>query len=222
MVQSISSSAITRTAAPPPEKKELGKDSFVKLLLTQLQSQDPTAPQSSEDFVAQLAQFTGVELMQQQNSNLESLLMATAAANQTGVSTLVGKDVAFAGDTVSLHEDGEVKDLDLNLGGAADSVVVSVVDENGKTVRTMNLGTQRAGKVDVPFDGRAEDGTLLPAGEYTIKVVAQHNGDPVDAKVLQRGHVDGVSFIDGIAQLLVGGLQIRLPDVVEINEVQSS
>lgn len=222
MVQSVSSSAITPTAAPPPEKKELGKDSFVRLLMTQLQSQDPTAPQSSEDFVAQLAQFTGVELMQQQNANLESLLMATAAANQTGVSTLVGKDVAFAGDSIALHEDGEAKDLDLNLSGPADSVLVSVVDKNGKTVRTMNLGSQSAGKVDVPFDGFADDGTPLPEGEYTIKVVAQHNGDAVGAQVLQRGHVDGVSFIDGVAQLLVGGLQIRLPDVVEINEVQAS
>lgn len=222
MVSSVSTSPFSTTTPPPTAaKQELGKDSFVKLLLTQLQSQDPTAPQSSEEFVAQLAQFTSVELMQQQNSNLESLLMATAAANQTGVSTLVGKDVAFASDTMKLTAAGEVKELGVNLAGPADSVMVSVVDSSGKTVRTMQLGAQAAGKVDVSFDGRGDDGEPLPKGDYTLKVIARQGDKDVDASILQRGHVDGVSFIDGVAALLVGGLKIRLPDVVEINEASA-
>lgn len=219
MVQSVSTSAITQTttteAAP---KQELGKDSFVKLLLTQLQSQDPTAPQSSQEFVAQLAQFTSVELMQQQNSNLESLLVATAAANQTNVSSLVGKDVSFAGDKIELKQAGDRKDMSVNLGAAADDVVVSIVDKSGKTVRTMHLGPHDAGSVDAPFDGLADDGTPLPPGEYDVKVVATKNENPVDATVLQRGHVSGVSFAEGAAQLLVDGELVHLPDVLEIHE----
>jgi len=222
MVQSVSSSSSSPLSTPPPQatpaKQELGKDSFVRLLMTQLQSQDPTAPQSSEEFVAQLAQFTSVELMQKQNENLESLLLATAASNQTAVSTLVGKDVAFFGDTLSLKEAGEAKDLSLEFAGPAESVLVSIVDGNGKTVRTMPMGAQKAGRFDFSFDGRADDGSPLPEGDYTVKVVAMNNDAPVDVQVMQRGHVDGISFIDGVAQLLVGALKIRLPDVVEIHE----
>lgn len=219
MVQSVSTSPIaTTTTTEPAKKQELGKDSFVKLLLTQLQSQDPTAPQSSEEFVAQLAQFTSVELMQQQNSNLESLLVATAASNQTNVSSLVGKDVSFAGDKITLKQAGDDKAMQVDLGGPADDVVVSIVDESGKTVRTMHLGPHDAGNVDVAFDGLADDGTPLPAGDYDVKVVATKNEAPVDATVLQRGHVSGVSFADGAAQLLVDGELVRLPDVLEIHE----
>lgn len=220
MVSAVSSSIPSPLSQPAGGASgELGKDAFVRLLLTQLQSQDPTAPQSSEAFVAQLAQFTTVELAQQQNSNLESLLLATAASNQTAVSTLVGKDVAFASDTMKLTESGEARDLRVRLDGAATDVVVSVVDKSGKTVRTIDMGAQN-GDADLAFDGLAADGTPLPPGEYTLKVVAQNDGAEVGASVLQRGHVEGVSFIDGVATLLVGGLKIRLPDVVEIHERQ--
>lgn len=219
MVQSVSTSAITPTSTTTTApKQELGKDSFVKLLLTQLQSQDPTAPQSSEEFVAQLAQFTSVELMQQQNSNLESLLVATAASQQTNVASLVGKDVSFAGDNIRLKDAGAHKDLSVDLGGPADDVVVSIVDDSGKTVRTLHLGPHDAGKVDVAFDGLADDGSPLPAGDYQVKAVATKNESPVDATVLQRGHVAGVSFAGGAAQLLVDGERVRLPDVLEIHE----
>lgn len=220
MVQSVSSSPLSQpsesSSATP--KQELGRDSFVRLLLTQLQSQDPTAPQSSAEFVAQLAQFTSVELQQRQSDNLESLLMATAASNQTQTSTLVGKDVVFGADSITLAKPGESKSLGVELAGPADSIVVSVTDSSGKVVRTMQLPAHDAGRVDVAFDGFGDDGSPLPAGKYDLKVVAMQGTKPVDATLLERGSVTGVSFIDGVAQLLVDGDKIRLPDVVEIHE----
>lgn len=219
MVQSISSSPFSQPSpgAPPP-KQELGRDSFVRLLLAQLQSQDPTAPQSSQDFVAQLAQFTSVELQQRSSENLEALLMATAASNQTQASTLVGKDVVFGIDSITLENAGDPKNLAVELSGPADNVIVTITDDSGKVVRTMQVPAQDAGRVDCPFDGRADDGTPLPAGSYDVKVVALKNGKPVDAIMLARGAVTGVSFLTGVAQLLVEGEKIRLPEVIEIQE----
>ena len=144
--------------------------------------------------------------------------MATAASNQTQASTLVGKDVVFGIDSITLENAGDPKDLAVELSGPADNVIVTITDDSGKVVRTMQVPAQDAGRVDCPFDGRADDGTPLPAGSYDVKVVALKNGKPVDAIMLARGAVTGVSFLTGVAQLLVEGEKIRLPEVIEIQE----
>jgi len=219
MVSAISGqSAFPQEASSTKSSNELGKDSFVKLLLTQLQSQDPTAPQSSQEFVAQLAQFTQVELMEKQAGHMESLLVAQAAGNQTAVASLVGKDVSFSAEKITTKDVGETRDLSLQLAGEADTVVVSITDKDGKVVRTMHLGPREEGRTALAFDGLDDQGNPLPAGSYSLKVVAQKNKVDVSSTVLERGAVEGVSFIDGVAQLLVNGSKVSLPNVLEINE----
>ena len=100
----------------------------------------------------------------------------------------------------------------------ADSVVVSITDKNGKVVRTMNVGPRSAGKTALEFDGLDQQGNPLPPGDYSMKVVAQKNEVPVSASMIERGAVSGVSFVDGVAQLIVDGRMVSLPDVLEINE----
>jgi flagellar basal-body rod modification protein FlgD len=208
MVSSIAGASPTPPPTSGEPKSELGRDSFVRLLLTQLQSQDPTSPQSSEAFVAQLAQFTTVELMEKQAGHLEALLVAEAAGNQLGVASLVGKEVSFAANTITTTTAGEPRDLTIDLPSSAENVVVTVKDAEGRVVRTVNLGAR----------GLDNAGEPLPPGDYSFSVVATASGKPVEATILQHGAVDGVSFIDGVAQLLVGGRKVGLPDVIEINK----
>lgn len=222
MVSSVSSSSSASAAAgattPTGNDAKLGKDAFVRLLLTQLQSQDPTEPQKNEAFIAQLAQFTTVELMEKQAGHLESLLVAQAAGNQTAVSGLVGKDVSFSADTITTKAAGETRDLSVQLPSAANNVLVSVLDEDGNVLRTMQIGPRAAGKSDFTFDGMDNSGNPLPPGKYTLKLVADQNKTAVEGSILQSGSVTGVSFAEGVAQLLVNGERISLPDVLEINE----
>jgi flagellar basal-body rod modification protein FlgD len=225
MVSSVSSSsAASSAAAPAPTGNDakLGKDAFVRLLLTQLQSQDPTEPQKNEAFIAQLAQFTTVELMEKQTGHLESLLVAQAAGNQTAVSGLVGKDVAFSADTITTKTAGETRDLSVQLPSNANNVLVSVLDKDGKILRTVQIGPRAAGKSDFTFDGLDSSGNPLPPGTYTLKLVADQNKTPVQGSILQNGSVTGVSFAEGVAQLIVNGQRISLPDVLEINERPSA
>jgi flagellar basal-body rod modification protein FlgD len=221
MVSSVSSSS--SSAGPPTttatgNDSKLGKDAFVKLLLTQLQSQDPTEPQKNEAFIAQLAQFTTIELMEKQAGHLESLLVAQAAGNQTAVAGLVGKDVSFSADTITTKTAGETRDLSVQLPSNANNVLVSVLDKDGKVLRTMQIGPRAAGKSDFTFDGLDASGNPLPPGSYTLKLVADQNKTAVEGSILQTGSVTGVSFAEGVAQLLVNGERIGLPDVLEINE----
>ena len=105
----------------------------------------------------------------------------------------------------------------------AATMLVSIKDENGKVVRTINQGAQQAGSVDVQWDGLDQLGNPLPVGTYTVDVVATAmDGTVIDGiRVGARGHVDGISFENGGPELILGSLKIPLGAVVEIIEPQN-
>src|SRR5687767_7093990 len=103
-VNTVSNPAATEPdAAPTRGSNKLGKDEFLKLLMTQLGNQDPTSPASTEQFVSQLATFASLELQQNANSQLENLLVAQATANQTAMTSFVGKDIVYRTDSITLE-----------------------------------------------------------------------------------------------------------------------
>ncbi|RMG17020.1 MAG: flagellar hook assembly protein FlgD [Deltaproteobacteria bacterium] len=200
----------------PRGSSKLGKDEFVKLLLAQLSNQDPTAPQDSSAFIAQLASFAQVELLQSANSGLEALVVAQAASNQTQALTLVGREVVYRSDTVEL-KDGAGTEIGAKLSSKADEVTVTVVDANGTKVRTLRLGAHEAGEVSLVWDGRDDGGNALPPGTYTVTVTATtKDGESVDVETVRRARVDGVSFENGYPELIVGEQRFKLSEVLEV------
>jgi flagellar basal-body rod modification protein FlgD len=197
---------------------KLGKDEFLKLLMAQLGNQDPTAPTDSQAFVAQLAQFTTLELMTNSNSHLEHLLVGQAAQQQTSTVNLVGKDILFRTDTLTLTG-GKPSATQATLSDAASTVSVVITDENGKTIRTMQLGERAAGTFDVVWDGRDEKGVAVPDGTYKVRVAASDkSNNAVGVEQRGRGSVTGLSLEDGVPELLLGTRRIKLLDVIEVNE----
>lgn len=199
-------------------KSILGKDDFLKIFLAQLAHQDPTSPVDSEAFVAQLAQFSSLELQHNANANLEAIMMGQAATQQTSVTNLVGKDVTYKADSVSLIA-GQASTIDANLDAQAASLTAVITDGNGKVVRTLKLGGHAAGTAAITWDGRDDAGTPLPGGTYKVAVTASDTtgaGVGVDQRL--SGHVTGVSFQSGSPELLLGSQHIKLSNVIEIKE----
>jgi len=216
--------SLAPSSTTPTGSAKLGKDEFVKLMMAQLAHQDPTSPQSNEAFIAQLAQFATVELMQSQNENLESLILAQTAGNQTAMANLVGKEVMFRTGELDLAADGTTTPIAATLPADAANVVVTIKDESGRVVRSLELGAHGAGNLDVIWDGLDEQGNLLSAGKYDFEVSATTMDGSVMEGIVSgaRGHVDGVSFASGAPVLILGALQIALGDVVEIAEPSAS
>ncbi|HEY4220209.1 MAG TPA: FlgD immunoglobulin-like domain containing protein [Myxococcota bacterium] len=209
-------------STPSTGSSKLGENEFVSLLMAQMQNQDPTAPQDSSAFVSQLAQFSNLQLQQGADDTLQSLVMAQTAGNQTGTANLVGKDVGFGTDDVKLTN-GKTPDMAITLPSDASSVTVTVKDKDGNVVRTDTISGEMAGKNDFQFDGKDDDGNALPDGDYSFSVTAAAaDGTPVNAALTQYGHVDGVSFADGIPELLVGGVTVKLAEVVEVDAASPS
>lgn len=199
-------------------KNVLGKDDFLKLLVAQLANQDPTKPEDTSAFVAQLAQFSALEQQQNTVARLDTLLMGQATANQTAAGTFIGKDVSYRGG--ALHFDGtNGLSATMTLAEDAEKVNVAIIDSAGNTVRTVELGAHDDGTVPVSWDGRDEHGNLVPAGDYTFKPIAfDAKGQTVSIDLSNTGHVSGVAFQGGVPYFKVGTALIKMSDVTSINE----
>jgi len=217
-VDSTPSGATPPSSSAAQGSNALGKDQFLKLLMAQLANQDPTAPADSQAFVAQLAQFASVESLNTMSGQLNTLVVAQASANQLSTAGLVGKDVAYQSNGVQLIS-GQTTTINATLAGAASSVTAVVKDSSGRTVRTLRQGATPAGPVSIPWDGRDDNGNPLAAGAYTVSLVAADaSGKAVTASTSGTGRVTGVSFEDGVPELLVNGGKVKLADVTEIRQ----
>jgi len=83
----------------------------------------------------------------------------------------------------------------------------------------MQLGAAPEGTVDVAWDGRDDQGIVQPDGQYTIRVTAADlSGKTVDVEQRSSGVVTGISFENGVPELLLGDEHLKLSEVVQVNE----
>ena len=197
---------------------ELGKEEFLQLLMTQLAHQDPTAPQESSEFIAQLAQFASLEISQNSNDQLGGILMAQTVSNQTQTAALVGKDVNYISDQIHLGKNG-ANTMTFDILGEATTVTAVIEDENGRPVRTIQLGQKDFGKTDFEWDGLDDRGLPASEGAYTVRVTATDiDGNNVDVVQTAKGRITGISFQNGYAELLIGDVRLSMGDVIDILE----
>lgn len=207
----------TQAQGSQTSKSELGKQDFMRLLISQIQNQDPLNPQDSSEFVAQLAQFSGLEQMVQMNQRLDSLAVSSSASTGTAVTSLIGKTVVAQGDQVDLTEQGDV-DLKFDLPVDAKDLEVTITDESGKVVRTISLGDRDNGENVYSWNGCDDDGNRLSAGTYSFGVKGvDENGDEVNAVGRISGIITGISYDKGFPELLMGDRRISMGDVIEIS-----
>ncbi len=176
-------------------------DRFLKLLVTQLKNQDPMNPMDNAEMTSQLAQMSTVEGITQLNTTLGEL---SRSSQMLQGASLVGHTVLADGDYIQLTDSGGVGGID--LASAADSVKVSILDADGKTIRVMELGEQDAGLVRFVWDGKNTAGELQENGDYSFKVSATAAGEAVDSKVYGLGSVVSVSLESGNIVAEVSGL----------------
>jgi flagellar basal-body rod modification protein FlgD len=214
-VQNMLSSSSDSTIAS--SNQEMGKEDFLKLLVTQLQYQDPLNPMENVEFTEQLATFSSLEQLFSLNSGFTSMNAALQTQNNYAIMNLIGKDVAAVTDLIGV-KNGSVTSGVYNLGGDADSVMIGVFDANGNQVRTLDIGAQKAGEYTIGWDGRNNHGNLVEDGQYSFEILAINAaGESIPVNASIRGKVTGITFSDaGEPILLMNGLQIPSAMVTEI------
>jgi flagellar basal-body rod modification protein FlgD len=192
-----------------PVSRDLGKEAFLRLLTVQLKNQDPLEPIKNEAFVAQLAQFSSLEQLQNINTTLAAGNSGGAArdgatvaavSNNTAVS-LIGKRVEIAKSGVDLPGSGPVQ-IAYNLEAAADRVTAEIADALGRPVRTITLHPSGL-QGQIVWDGRSDDGARVQPGTYRLSLSAQAEGQPVRASSVSVHEVTGVRTREGTEPLLI-------------------
>ena len=194
----------------------LGKDEFLRLLVAQLKNQDPLNPMDNSQFVAQTAQFSSLEQLQNMNKTLDRLAANSGNGGAASASALLGKTVTVNGSPIALDGTRSAT-LAYALPAAATSVAIRVCDESGKAVRTMVVGQQGGGTHQVAFDGLDDDGRRVPAGAYTYQVAAADaTGRALPGVYTGGGQVTGINVEGNTVMLLLGNQRVPLTSVVNV------
>ena len=200
----------------------MGKDAFLKLLITQLQYQDPLNPADSTEFTAQLAQFSSLEQLSNVNENLNALKLYQASINNAQAVAFIGKDIVAKGNRVEV-KGGRASACEFELSAAAQRVAVSIYDASGNFVADIQRTALNAGKQSLVWDGKDRNGNLVSDGAYTFEVQAEGaQGEKLGATTFSKGTVTGVTFEDGVTYLIVGGSKIAVGDVTQISQGQAA
>jgi len=203
LVSSLNGNQATKAASATAE----ASDRFLKLLVTQLQNQDPMNPMENAELTTQLAQMSTVEGINKMNSTLDGLLAQYKSNQVLQGAALVGRQVLAEGDALILGSGGAAGAVE--LAGAADSVKIKVFGSNGALVQTLDLGKQDAGLVRFAWDGMDASGAAQALGDYTFTATASAGAATVAATQFTLGSVLSVSLNESDMDVEIDGLGER-------------
>jgi flagellar basal-body rod modification protein FlgD len=202
-------------------KSIMGKDDFMKLLLTELQHQDPTSPMDSDKILSQTSQLAQLESQDKTNKALEALTASFANNQNFSAVSSIGK-YAKLENTLALTNDTEGKpnaiNFELDFAEDVESGTVKIYDENFFLVKTLDIEKADAGKQSFNWDGTNDAGEYVRSGSHTV-VASYLNEDGVKLKGEFGSHkIESVKFEGSETFLKLDGTYVSFAHVKEIFE----
>jgi flagellar basal-body rod modification protein FlgD len=190
-------------------------NTFLTLLTTQLQNQDPLSPLDTNQFTQQLVSFSQVEQQINTNSNLQQLISLQGAGESISALPLVGQNIEYNSATAPLT-DGQANFV-YNLPSTTSSTALTVVNANGNVVYTQP-GDTSAGTHVFTWNGQTNTGVQLPDGNYSLQIQAVGAaGGAVTPSIASVGTVQAVGVENGTATFTVNGMAIPMSELVTVN-----
>jgi flagellar basal-body rod modification protein FlgD len=186
---------------------------FLQLLTTQLQNQDPLSPMDTNQFTQQLVEFAGVEQQMKTNDTLSTLVSLQQTAQTTQALTLVGATVVVNGATAQLANNKATWALNATQPATA---TISIAAPTGETAYTGTVSLN-AGSQTFTWNGIGNNGTTWPAGNYTLTanaVSASGQSTPVTTQV--QGQVTSIDLTQTPPALTIGGQNYTISDIQKI------
>lgn len=159
------------------------QDRFLKLLVAQLNNQDPMNPMDNAQMTSQMAQINTVSGIQQLNETMKSMASQFTSMQVLQGTAMIGHDVLIESNTLSVN--GGVAKGSLELAGNADKVTVEIRSPGGDLLGTMNLGAKTAGRHSFEWDASSYKGT----GNPTFKITATSGNNAITSTALARDTV---------------------------------
>jgi flagellar basal-body rod modification protein FlgD len=195
-------SGVTMTSSTDTATLASNFTTFLTLLTTQLQNQNPLDPLDTNQFTQQLVQFAGVEQQMKTNASLSSLVTIEQTAQSTAAMAYLGTTATVDGSSTAL------------TGGKAQWTFtadkpstgsISIADSTGNVAYSGTF-TLNAGQQNFAWDGKGNNGTQWPDGNYKMTISAKDtSGNPVNVSTTVQGTVDSVDLTTTPPTLSIGG-----------------
>ncbi len=187
--------------------------SFLTLLTTQLQNQNPLDPLDTNQFTQQLVEFAGVQQQLNTNDSLSTLVSLQQTTQSTEALAYVGKTAVVNGNTATMVN--SLADWELSIPTAS-VMDVSIASSTGQTVFTGSFSVSAGNNQPFAWNGQGNDGTQFPDGNYTLTATAKDtNGNTVAITSAVAGTVSSVDLTQSPPLLTIGG------QTFTVNQIQS-
>lgn len=198
------SAASATTSKSSQTDASASQDRFLKLLVAQLNNQDPMNPMDNAQMTSQMAQINTVSGIQQLNETIKSMATQFTSMQVMQGASMIGREVLTEGNTLAISG-GAAKGA-VELAGAADRVTVQIMSSGGQLLDTLNLGNLPAGRTNFNWDASKYTGTGTP----TFKITATQGTTAVTATALTRNAVESISSdTAGMTLTLKGGTTVK-------------
>jgi flagellar basal-body rod modification protein FlgD len=196
----------------------MGKDDFMKLLVAQLEHQNPLEPLSGTEFTGQLAQFSAVEQAFKTNENLQSIRDSNVQLNSSLALNMIGKQVEADGNQISLGSAGSSA-ISFSLGNQAAQAEIMVYNSAGDFVTKITQENLAAGRHKVVWNGQDSNGIPVPIGNYNFQVIAKDaGGEDVAVTTYTQGLIDGIGYEGGKIYATIGDRRVPVDSITEIRQ----
>jgi flagellar basal-body rod modification protein FlgD len=192
-------------------------DTFLQLLTTQLQNQNPLDPLDTNQFTQQLVEFASVQQQVDMNTNMQTLITLQQTNAATSALQLVGANVTVSGSSATLSKaTGSPAQWSLNAAAPATGQI-TITSSTGQTAYTGTIALN-AGSQTYTWNGQGNNGVTWPDGSYNISVTAAGaNGQPVTVSSQVQGVVSAVNVSASPPTLTVGGQNVPITSVQSIS-----
>lgn len=198
--------------------KSLGKDDFMKLLVAQLEHQDPMEPMKGTDFTAQLAQFSTVEQLYNMSDTLQGIKSGNTDLYASMAVNMIGKQVEAQGNEIYMTNAGSSA-VTFDLMENAANVSINIFDADGNSISTITESNLKAGRNEVQWKGFNLEGKKAPEGTYYYDIKATDlDGKKIGATYYTTGTITGINYENANIFVTIGNTKVPLNTIKEIKQ----
>ena len=193
----------------------LGKDAFLKLLLVQLQHQDPTQPTDTDKILSQTSQLATLEASNNTQAALEKLAASLGSTQQFSTISAIGKTADLGSDSIALDK-GLSSTFEVYFPNAVSQGSVNITDSSGTIVKTLDVGTNPSGVYSFTWDGTDSTGNSVDGGVYHVNASYTDANNAAQTTRLGAYPIDAVRFENGSALVKLGSNYVPLSSIKEV------
>ena len=206
-----------RAASQTAEGEDLQKQDFMNLFLTQMSHQDPMKPMDSGAMMAQLAQLGSMEQLENMNGQLGEMNKTQKEMSRFQALNFLDKDVMLETEQLDL-KNGTGQPVYYSLDNDASAVHLVIEEKDGSPVYAEDLGLVTAGRHQINWNGKNDEGVMMGDGSYNVRLKAvDAGGNRSDIPLYQTGRISQLEYRKGQPWVKVSDTMVPLSSVSTID-----